>query len=296
MNEPQGNPSESKGEQPQQSPQGQPSPDNAAPAAQSQAMTEHDKPDPAAQPRSQKSENDVLRWVVYADLAFTAAVAIAAVVQACITNGQLDAMGRQNSLMEGQLSAMQDQNAMLIDQTKLARDQLSQAAKAIEQTDKLIARTELEQRPWLSMDELQIRDLEEGKQPILTLSITNSGKLPGTIDHITYNVSIFDWSNPSATLGDIVSEISGPILDELQRSSIPPGRTYRLNIRQLPVMTKELMSDLNAMKQAICVIGAINYRDPNGQRFVTRGSGFYEPSTNRFILDYNLMGQVDEDE
>lgn len=204
------------------------------------------------------------------------------------TLGQVIVGNWQSNATENQYKAMLEQNAV-------AQGQLQQAKSAIAQTEKIIARMELEQRPWLSLDEFEIRELEVGKQPVVSFSVTNSGKIPATIDYIMFHAGVFDWTEPFATLADVVSEIAGPTLVQLQGSSVPPGRTYRVNDRQVPTMTAELLADLHTMKQAICVIGEIRYHDPSGQRFVTHGSGFYDIGASLFILDAQRMGERDPD-
>lgn len=73
------------------------------PVALQPPTPDRDEPNKESEPVPDKidqDENKTLRWVVFADLAFTAVVAIAAVAQAWITSNQFEAMSKQLSLMQ----------------------------------------------------------------------------------------------------------------------------------------------------------------------------------------------------
>jgi hypothetical protein len=187
-----------------------------------------------------------------------------------------------------QWEATNDQYKSMIEQSKIANDQLKQSARALEQTDKAISLTQIDQRAWLSLsDGFQIvsGDLNQRNDEIplvIEFLIRNSGKTPA---HITEKrINLYSLKDPNA-IDAVMKAGGGPVNDRDHPGSIvnvPPDTAMKFRVEDEHFLYAA--DDGAKGKQGeFFMAGRIFYTDVFGHRRWTECCYKYDPKHKKFL-------------
>lgn len=184
-----------------------------------------------------------------------------------------------------QLSAMRTQSELMAEQLKGARD-------AIKQTDKVIARMELDQRPWLAIGEVEIANIIAGQAPQCAFTIENSGNTPGTLTRLIVRLtpeSIDNGGAENAIRTMNFAETHG-VGDFIKQAQPPNGRSRQF-VAKMPILTEQEAKDIDSGASIFCFIALTIYTDATDTIHRTEVCLTYNTKTKQFYTykDYNRM-------